>query len=179
MQHMDADAYAEWKRGLVVSALAREGISAPVGKLLGFGVSQRRRIVLTADVPDGLPPLRADRRMLAQVLLNLLSNAVKFTAAGGNVRLAAWCRPDTGCVFQVSDTGKGIALKDIPLALAPFGQVPDAARRPQGTGLGLPLSKALVELHAGSLDLQSEPGIGTTVTVRLPAERVRAMPKVA
>jgi signal transduction histidine kinase len=82
-------------------------------------------------------------------------------------------------VFQISDTGKGISLKDIPLALAPFGQVPEPAHRFQGTGLGLPLSKALIELHAGSLDLQSELGIGTTVTIRLPAERVRTMPKVA
>jgi len=136
-------------------------------------------ITLAAEVADGLPVLRADRQMMAQVLYNLLSNAVKFTATGGRVTVAAWCRPATGCVLQVSDTGKGIALKDIPLALAPFGQVAESAPRYQGTGLGLPLSKALVELHAGSLDLQSELGAGTTVTVRLPAERVGAMPKVA
>jgi|GEM_PF-1911811 len=138
-----------------------------------------RQITLTAEVTDNLPPLRADRGMLSQVLLNLLSNAIKFTAAGGQVRITAWCRPGTGCVLQVSDTGKGIALKDIPLVLAPFGQVPDSTRRYQGTGLGLPLSKALIELHSGSLDLQSELGIGTTVTIRLPAERVSAIPKVA
>ena len=138
-----------------------------------------RQITLTAEVADVLPPLRADRGMLSQVLLNLVSNAIKFTAAGGQVRITAWCRPGTGFVLQVSDTGKGIALKDIPLVLAPFGQVPDSAHRFQGTGLGLPLSKALVELHSGSLDLQSELGMGTTVTVRLPAERIGAMPKVA
>lgn len=138
-----------------------------------------RQITLTAEVSDGLPTLRADRGMILQVLLNLLSNAINFTAAGGQVRLTAWHRPGTGCVFQVSDTGRGIALKDIPLALAPFGQVPGSAHRTQGTGLGLPLSKALVELHSGSLDLQSELGIGTTVTVRLPAERISAIPKVA
>ena len=138
-----------------------------------------RRITLTAEVSDDLPLLRADQRMLAQVLLNLLSNAIKFTDAGGRIRITAWYRPNTGCVLQVSDTGKGIALKDIPLVLSPFGQVPDTDRLDRGTGLGLPLSKALIELHSGSLDLQSELGIGTTVTIRLPAERVRAMPKVA
>jgi len=156
-----------------VAALVRDCISEVSNQADG------RQVTLTADVTDGLPPLRADQRMLAQVLLNLLSNAIKFTAPGGQVRVAAWCRPNTGCVLQVSDTGKGIALKDIPLVLAPFGQVPDSAGRYQGTGLGLPLSKALIELHSGSLDLQSELDIGTTVTVRLPAERVRAMPKVA
>jgi signal transduction histidine kinase len=136
-------------------------------------------ITLSTGVADDLPMLRADRQMLAQVLHNLLSNAVKFTASGGRVTVSAWCRPSTGCVLQVRDTGKGIALKDIPLALAPFGQIAETPRRYQGTGLGLPLSKALVELHAGSLDLQSELGAGTTVTIRLPAERIGAMPKVA
>ncbi|MHA1599861.1 MAG: sensor histidine kinase, partial [Alphaproteobacteria bacterium] len=65
-----------------------------------------RQITLTADVADGLPPLRADQGMLEQVMLNLLSNAIKFTAAGGQIRITAWCRPNTGCVLQVSDTGK-------------------------------------------------------------------------
>jgi signal transduction histidine kinase len=73
-----------------------------------------------------------------------------------------------------------MALKDIPVALAPFGQVKNPLReRHEGSGLGLPLTQALAELHAGSLDVQSEPGAGTTVTLRFPAERVVALPKVA
>ncbi|HSR71938.1 MAG TPA: ATP-binding protein, partial [Kiloniellales bacterium] len=82
--------------------------------------------------------------------------------------------------FQVEDSGVGMALKDVPQALAPLGQLDNPLRRRlEGAGLGLPLAKALVELHAGSLHLQSEPGVGTIVTLRLPAERLAAMPKVA
>ncbi len=78
-------------------------------------------------------------------------------------------------MFKVIDTGIGIAPEDIPKALSRFGQiVGDLNRQYEGTGLGLPLTKALVELHGGSLDLQSEVGIGTTVTVRFPAERIVA-----
>ena len=76
-------------------------------------------------------------------------------------------------MFQVIDTGVGIAIEDIPKALSLFGQIDsEQARKHKGTGLGLPLSKKLVEMHSGSLDLQSELGVGTTVTVRLPPERV-------
>ncbi len=76
-------------------------------------------------------------------------------------------------MFQIADTGIGIAPDDIARVLAPFGQVDGTlARRFEGTGLGLPLTKSLVEMHGGSFDLQSEPGVGTTVTVRLPAERI-------
>ncbi len=84
-----------------------------------------------------------------------------------------WCRRDDGYVFQVADTGIGIAPDDIARVLAPFGQVDGTrARRFEGTGLGLSLTKSFVELHDGSFDLQSEPGAGTTVTVRPPAERI-------
>ncbi len=82
---------------------------------------------------------------------------------------------DSGHVFQIVDTGMGIAPEDIPKALLRFGQVGgDLNRQYEGTGLGLPLTKALVELHGGVLDLQSEVSVGTTVTVRFPAERIVA-----
>ncbi len=111
---------------------------------------------------------------MKQILVNLLSNSVKFTDAG-EVTLRAWCRMDSGYVFQIVDTGIGIASDDIPKALSRFGQVDgDVNRQYEGTGLGLPLTKALVEQHGGSLDLQSEVGVGTTVTVRFPAERIVA-----
>ncbi|MCZ6859219.1 MAG: PAS domain-containing protein [Alphaproteobacteria bacterium] len=125
---------------------------------------------LVADIDSQtLPKLRADRRMLKQILVNLLSNAVKFTPQGGRVTVSAHCDPATGYALTVADTGIGIALEDIPKALARFEQV-DAKldRRYEGTGLGLPLSKAFVELHGGSLELESEVGVGTTVTVRFP-----------
>ncbi len=132
-------------------------------------------IKLELELPDQLPAPRADERKLKQILVNLLSNAVKFTDAGGEVTLRAWCRMDSGYVFQITDTGIGIAPEDIPKALSRFVQVDsDLNRQYQGTGLGLPLTKALVEQHGGSLDLQSEVGVGTTVTVRFPAERIVA-----
>ncbi len=130
---------------------------------------------LEFELPDQLPALRADERKLKQILVNLLSNAVKFTDAGGEVTLRAWCRMDSGHVFQIVDTGIGIAPEDIPKALSHFGQVDgDLNRQYEGTGLGLPLTKALVELHGGALDLQSDVSVGTTVTVRFPAERILA-----
>ncbi len=122
-----------------------------------------------------MPGLRADERKLKQILVNLLSNAVKFTDAGGEVTLKAWCRMNSGYVFQIVDTGIGIAPEDIPSAFSRFGQVDgNLNRQYEGTGLGLPLAKALVELHGGVLDLQSQVGVGTTVTVRFPAERIVA-----
>ena len=117
--------------------------------------------------------LRADERKLKQILVNLMTNAIKFTNSGGTVTLRAWSRPDSGFVLQVEDTGIGIAPDDIPKALSQFGQVDSALNRKyEGTGLGLPLTKALVEQHGGALDLQSEVGVGTIVTVRLPAARI-------
>jgi signal transduction histidine kinase len=127
---------------------------------------------LNLDLPARLPPLRADKRKLKQILINLMSNAIKFTDPGGRVALKVWHRTGSGIVFQVVDNGIGMALGDIPKALAPFGQVDSGlGRKYEGTGLGLPLTKALVEMHSGSLDLQSEVGVGTTATVRFPAER--------
>ncbi len=130
-------------------------------------------VKLELELQDPLPALRADERKLKQILVNLLTNAIKFTDAGGEVALWAWCRIDSGYMFQITDTGIGIAPKDIPKALSRFGQVDsDLNRQYEGTGLGLHLTKALIEMHGGSLDLQSEVGVGTTVTVRIPAERI-------
>ncbi len=130
-------------------------------------------IGLKVNLEDGLPLLRADERKLKQILVNLLSNAIKFTKTGGKVELKAWRRKNSGHVFQITDTGIGIAPEDIPKALAPFQQVDGAlSRKYQGTGLGLPLAKAQIEMHGGSLELESKVGVGTTVTVRFPASRV-------
>jgi signal transduction histidine kinase len=132
-------------------------------------------IKLDLEVWEPLPALEADARKLKQVLVNLLTNAVKFTESGGVVTVRVWHREDSGIVVQIADTGIGMAAGDIPKALARFGQVDSRLeRRHEGTGLGLPLAKALIELHGGSLDLQSRPGLGTTVTLRLPASRAVA-----
>ncbi len=133
----------------------------------------KRSLKIDRILPDGLPMLRADPCKLQQVLLNLLSNAIKFTPPRGRVCVKAWNSADGGFVIQVVDTGVGIASADIPKALSHFGRIGNVFTRQQGgTGLGLPLAKTLVELHGGSLDLQSAVGRGTTVTIRLPAVRV-------
>ncbi|GGF12890.1 hypothetical protein GCM10011611_18220 [Aliidongia dinghuensis] len=119
-------------------------------------------------------PLRvwADRLRLKQCLINLLSNAVEFTPAGGNV--AVQVDVDVGGVgIHVVDTGAGIAAEDVPRAFERFGQG-GRGRAASGTGLGLPLTRQLIELHGGSAELVSELGRGTTVTLRLPKSRLRA-----
>jgi PAS domain S-box-containing protein len=136
--------------------------------------AEKNDVALVLKIEEDIPKLGADERKLKQILVNLLTNAIKFTKPGGTVTVSAWCRPDSGFVLQVIDSGIGIAPKDIPKALSQFGQVDsDLNRQYEGTVLGLPLTKALVELHGGSLDLQSEEGTGTTVTVRLPAWRIK------
>ncbi len=117
--------------------------------------------------------VRADERRLKQILLNLMTNSIKFTPPGGRVIVGAHLDRGGCLVIEVGDTGIGIAEKDIAKALEPFGQIDTAFnRRVEGTGLGLPLAKRLVEMHGGTLRLESRPGSGTTTTVWLPAERV-------
>lgn len=117
-----------------------------------------------------LPRVQGDSAKLQKILLHLLGNAVKFTPAGGNVSLAARITPDGALEFQITDTGIGIPAQQLGRALEPFSQVDGKlARRFEGPGLGLPLSRRLVELHGGTLHLTSRENAGTTVTVRLPA----------
>jgi signal transduction histidine kinase len=124
------------------------------------------------NITDGMR-VRADARMMKQILVNLLSNAIKFTKAGGQVTLGLRLDSDGGVAISVADTGIGIAAEDIARALAPFTQIDNAHNRHfEGTGLGLPLTKSLVELHGGTLTIDSTPGAGTTVTVHLPAHRI-------
>jgi signal transduction histidine kinase len=131
------------------------------------------QLTLVAEAPDDLPTLRADERMVKQILLNLLTNSLKFTESGGEVTVTARLDRDGNMVLSVADTGIGIAPEDIAKVMEPYGQADEGgAYDYAGTGLGLPLVKAMVELHDGAFDLESEPGIGTTVTIRFPGERV-------
>jgi two-component system cell cycle sensor histidine kinase PleC len=117
--------------------------------------------------------LRADGKRLKQIVLNLLSNAIKYTPAGGKVTLGAAIEGDGALAITVRDTGVGIAEGDQRKVLEAFVQVDNAPNRAhEGTGLGLPLTKRLVELHGGTLTLESRLGKGTTVRVVLPRERV-------
>jgi signal transduction histidine kinase len=130
--------------------------------------AQRHGIALGLDVDKRLGEFRADERKFKQIVLNLLSNAVKFTPDGGRVEVRA--RLDTGQVeIAVKDTGIGIAPEDQAAVFEEFKQVGrDARRKAEGTGLGLALTKRFVELHGGSIGLESAPGKGSTFTIKLP-----------
>jgi signal transduction histidine kinase len=124
------------------------------------------------QLPGDLPLLRADERKTKQVLLNLVTNAVKFTPPGGHIEILGGYDKRTGLALTVADTGIGIAESDLERVLEPFVQVDSSlSRQHQGTGLGLPLVKAIMELHNGTLVLESEVGVGTRVTVTFPPER--------
>ncbi len=153
-----------------------------VGKLICQALNMVEGHALEAQVrliTDGLPmdiQIMADRRALMQILLNLLSNALKFTEAGGAVELK--CQRELGGVaLIVSDTGIGIPQDKIDLVTRPFEQVDsELNRRYDGSGLGLAITKDLIELHNGTLEIDSEVGVGTTVTVLLPERQPEVRP---
>lgn len=125
------------------------------------------------DIPDDLPKLKGDARLIKQVLVNLLRNAIKFTDENGDICVGAVENKDGGIDVFVKDTGIGMSADDIPRALEPFGQVHNRAGLVrEGTGLGLPLSKKFIELHGGSLAVESEMSAGTLVTATFPKDRV-------
>ncbi len=138
--------------------------------------AQRRKQTVDTAIPDDLPTIRGDVTRLRQVLINLLSNAVKFTPEGGRIDVSAHRETDGTLLLRVTDTGIGMTDAEMAIALEPFGQVDNSlSRATDGTGLGLPLARKLMELHGGSLTLRSVKGQGTTAEMRLPAERVGPM----
>ena len=141
-------------------------------------LAQKAGVDLSHSIEDGLSFIRADERRMRQVLINLLANAVKFTPPGGRIGLAMR-RTQKGLLIEVSDTGIGIPADKIDLAMEPFSQVEAGINRSyEGTGLGLPLAKRLVELHGGTLSLQSQVNSGTVVSIILPPGRVVDDPDV-
>jgi len=131
------------------------------------------KISLSWRAGQDLPFLRADGRRVKQIILNLLSNALKFTPERGKVVIGVQQAENGGVIIKVSDTGIGIAKEDIPTILQPFTQLTEAyvSSPDGGSGLGLSLVKSLTELHGGSLDIDSTPGVGTKVSVIFPPER--------
>ncbi len=160
------------KRALQETDLNLDSIACSVLRLVAARAKEGK-VRVSLHIPRDLPFLRGEEKAMKQILTNLLNNAVKFTPEGGSVTLSALI-DDVGCmVISVIDSGIGIAPHDIAIALAPFGQIESAlSRKYQGSGLGLPLTKALVELHGGAFDLESEPNVGTTVMLVFPAKRV-------
>ena len=162
MTKVEAGKYEIHREAFVLVDLVAEAFMFVTGK------AGQNRISLANDVPAELPLLFADKRAIKQVLINLIHNAVKFSDGGNAVTVAAG-KSDTGFVISVTDMGGGISPEDIDKALEPFSQIDRKHHASQeGTGLGLSLCKALVELHGGSLSIESEVGKGTTVTIRLP-----------
>ncbi|MEQ9170703.1 MAG: ATP-binding protein [Rhodospirillales bacterium] len=146
-------------------------LAAAVQRLMSPRISAKSQ-VLSVSVPDNMPKLRGDGRVIRQVLMNLFSNANKFTPDGGALSISTGVDYRGGIRIEVADTGIGISADDVPLVLEAFGQVRTSHTvTHEGTGLGLTLSKQLVELHGGDLAIQSEVGKGTTVILRFPADR--------
>ncbi|MPY73078.1 MAG: hypothetical protein GEU87_02350 [Alphaproteobacteria bacterium] len=134
--------------------------------------AEKGKVELALDIQDGLPLLVADERKIKQILVNILSNAIKFTRPGGRVSLRVQQADSGQFEFLTRDNGIGMAPDEVEKALLKFGQIDsDLNRKYNGTGLGLPLSKALTELHGGVLEIDSIKYNGTTVTVRMPASR--------
>ena len=134
----------------------------------------RARVLMRKSFPDNLPRIVADQRSLRQIMTNLLSNAIKYTDAGGQVIVSAATTKSGGLVLRMKDTGIGMKASELAQALQPFSRVETPGRDRQGTGLGLPLTKALVEANRASFNISSEPGQGTLVEITFPTTRVLA-----
>jgi signal transduction histidine kinase len=142
--------------------------------------ARAKRIALSVDLPPPAPLIQADPARLRQILVNLLSNAIKFTPEGGSVSLTAREAENGDLIIAIRDSGIGISPGDLAHVVEPFGQVRDPMRRSEeGTGLGLPIARHLIEAHGGSLAIESEMGRGTMVTLRFPAKRRIAEPQHA
>jgi len=163
------------------TALKLEESEIILGKLLNTCVRFMSTRAAQADVnmaleiaPD-FPPVWADDLRLKQIVLNLLSNAIKFSPPGETVRVTARHTEDGGVEIAVIDKGCGMSANEVDIALQPFRQVESSmVKRTEGTGLGLPLAKRLIDLHGGTLVLDTKPGGGTTARARLPHSRTRA-----
>lgn len=135
--------------------------------------AQRGKVVLRSGLSPKLPPVVADQRSIRQIVINLLSNAVKFTDAGGQVIVSTALGDQGEAILRVRDTGIGMDDGEIALALEPFRQVP-TTRKSGGTGLGLPLTKALVEANRAAMSITSVKKEGTLVEITFPPQRVLA-----
>jgi signal transduction histidine kinase len=143
-------------------------------------IAERKSIHVDCEFWEVPVMIFADSTKLKQVMLNLLSNGVKFTEPHGCIQISSVFDKHGDLVISIRDTGIGIPAEQVQKMLEPFEQVADhLTRENEGTGLGLPITKALIELHGGELVLRSEVGVGTTAILRLPHHRVRCVPSSA
>jgi PAS domain S-box-containing protein len=151
-----------------IDKIAESSVSLLRSKAISKGVK------LTQAAPCNPPLLRGDARRIKQAVVNLLTNAIKFTPSGGSVEISAsWS--DDGMTVTIADTGIGIAEEDLDRVLKPFVQVENwLARKHEGAGLGLAITKSICELHGGTLFLESTLGQGTSARIVLPLDRIVA-----
>ena len=135
----------------------------------------RQRVIIRTSLSSAVPDVVADRRSIKQIAINILSNAVRFTPAGGQAVVSSSYEKDGGVVVRIRDTGVGMSDQQLAEAMKPFRQVSESARpRGEGTGLGLPLAKAMTEANRAQFSMESTPGAGTIVEIRFPPQRVLA-----
>ncbi len=154
--------------------------AVPLAEVVGECVAlmqpqaNRERIIIRSSLPAEVPPVVADPRSMRQVVLNLLSNAVKFTPAGGQVIVSITLEDNGEVVLRVRDTGYGMSEKELQTAMEPFRQLHTTRSRSGGTGLGLPLTKALAEANRAAFRIDSTVGQGTLASIAFPVTRVLA-----
>ncbi|GGD06334.1 histidine kinase dimerization/phospho-acceptor domain-containing protein [Aureimonas glaciei] len=137
--------------------------------------ANRERVIVRSNLPSSVPPVVADRRTMRQIALNLIANAIRFTPAGGQIIASTTYTADGEVLLRFRDSGIGMSEREIDIALTPFQQVhPPGATRGEGTGLGLPLTKAMVEANRANFAISSAPGEGTLVEIAFPSQRVLA-----
>ena len=140
----------------------------------------KNKVTLQVQLPEMLPPVHADAVAMRQILINLLSNAVKFTPEGGEVTVSVERPGDGSLALVIADTGIGMTEDEIAIAFEPFRQVENAlTKKFEGTGLGLPIARRLVELHGGRLEIASAKHVGTVIRAYLPPERIIATQEAA
>ncbi|MCM2502077.1 ATP-binding protein [Aureimonas altamirensis] len=162
------------KASLKIAPVSAVDIAAEIVSLMQPQAG-RARVILRSDLPRGLPHILADARSIRQIALNLLSNAIRFTPAGGQVVVSASVDAKGCFVMRFRDTGIGMSEDEMSEAMTPYSQVSAIAReRGDGTGLGLPLTKAMVEANSARFALRSTQGEGTIVEITFPADRVVA-----
>ncbi len=133
-------------------------------------MASEAHVDLRTEIAPNLPPIRGDAEKLRQIFMNIISNALKFTPANGIVEVSARRSISGGVVVAIRDSGIGMSAEEIDVAMTPFGQVDGSRSRwREGAGLGLPIAKALIELHGGVLELRSKKGTGTDVVMAFPA----------
>lgn len=164
---IDAEKYSLHEEVVDVTEIIRS-----VGHVMQGQLTENNQ-KFSIDFPDDLPDLKVDSRSLKQMMLNLLSNAVKFTPDGGSVDVDISHDAESGMTISITDNGVGIAPHEISHIMQPFTQSDSRnIRQQQGTGLGLTLVKKMVELHGGNIEMTSQIGLGTTVKLIFPKERV-------